>query len=303
MNSRCFRLFVVIFVLLVGCTPESKSEDTAEQPEAPVSMAPPETPAPRERADCPAALASALPAEFARDARVKAERLIVVFKHAELIGAYEHDTLVSGLCAPIVMGDWPYEAKVREDFMSTPEGWYYVAAKRTSKSGDPYPYTAFGLALQMSYPNAEDVERALAQKVITPAVAAELRRAINRGKLPRQNTAMGGDILLHSWSTGRRPDTEGEVTFGANTAGCVGIDDEPMQRLFDWAHTGDSILSLPWRYVLQENGAIGEAEIPTGPPPNTFSVEDVERLTDPTATAARGQTTFYITSIVGNTSP
>jgi hypothetical protein len=176
------------------------------------------------------------------------ERVIVVYKRERKLGLYE-DGLLS-LCVPAELGEWPYEAKVQSDGESTPEGWYTVAVKRTSDPNDAFPKSVFTEALHVSYPNAGDVDRALAKSVISPQVAAMLMGSISRGELPDQDTAMGGAIVIHDWAP------------GVPTAGCVGLKGEDMHQLFGKTESADPILILPWQTILYEDGTTGQDVIP-----------------------------------------
>ncbi len=305
-TARFYALWALVG-LMAGCALAVADRDvpTAEAPVTMASLAH-EDPPPQERADCPR-LVSELPTEFAGDARTRAERLIVVFKHAEMVGAYENGVLVTSpepMCYPITMGVWPYEAKTQTDHASTPEGWYEVARKRSRNPDDAYPPTIFELSLHVNYPNEADVDRALALAVIDPATAGELMRDIAQRSLPRQNSPMGGAILLHSWYTSYLDDDLGEdVRVRGTTAGCVGIDDENMSSLFTWSERRDPILMLPWRLVLMDDGTTAEASVPRDATRMNFTADDLSLLIDPVATAKAppGRVILRETQVVGRT--
>lgn len=204
-----------------------------------------------------------LPASLLDGGNAHADRVIVVYKRQKLTALYEHGALAQ--CTRVELGDWPYEPKVQQDGESTPEGWYSVATKRTSAAYDWFPATVFTEALHVSYPNAADVDRAVAQGVVTPEVASRLREQIGRGELPDQETKMGGQILLHDWNP------------GVPTAGCVGLPAEEMHALFTRAVEGDPVLILPWRTVLYNDGSTAEAAIPPRPPPSFMPSSMIDR--------------------------
>jgi len=214
---------------------------------------------------CPSDLA-AWSTALQSDSRLAAPRLIVVFKRLYRIGLYAEGRLVDDPgCMPISMGDWPYEPKIRRDNMSTPEGWYAVAGKRTNRPDDPWR-SRFELALHVDYPRPRDVRAALEQGVIDERTSRQIARSRAEG-LPSQRTAMGGQILIHSWYTDVR----------AATLGCVGVDDENMQSVFARSSVGDPIYLAPWRDVWYQDGdIIHDPVIPDFPPP-TIDI-DIEVL-------------------------
>lgn len=197
-----------------------------------------------------------IPESLRKEGGQDSKRVIVIYKHEQKLGLYEDGQLT--LCVSAEFGDWPYEAKVQSDGESTPEGWYTVAMKRTRNPDDEFPKSVFTEALHISYPNTDDVNRALAKAIITPETAETLKGEINRGELPDQDTAMGGAILIHDWK------------LGMTTAGCVGLPEEDMHTLFSKTENGDPILILPWQTVLRTDGSLDIATIPDRPPADTI---------------------------------
>lgn len=184
----------------------------------------------------PAALTcpSGVPAAWAQDPRASSGRLIVVFKAEFQLGLYEDGQLVSldgsPACFPIAMGRTPEGPKMRMDHASTPEGWYRVSSKRDIGQ------TSFHRGFYLDYPNEADISRSLAAGVITAATAASLRADRAAGRLPSQNTALGGDILIHGSGAWPR-----DWTWG-----CVAMNNEDIDRIFSRVKAGDDVLILPW---------------------------------------------------------
>ena len=58
--------------------------------------------------------------------------------------------------------------------------------------------------------------------------------AVSSGKLPPQNTALGGEIYIH-----------GGGTDGDWTRGCIGLSDVEMTELFEKTVVGTPVLVLP----------------------------------------------------------
>lgn len=220
-------------------------------PVAQAEELPPDADVAQELDDCVETL-NLLPPERAQDPRLDTEQLIVVFKRTYKVGLYRNGKLVTedGVrgCFPISMGPWPFEPKYRYDNASTPEGWYFVGYKGTSDPNDEYRASSFAKSLMVSYPNRQDIALAQSKGVIDDKTAKELRRDVEAGRLPRQNSPMGGAILIHSWFTEDK----------AATAGCVGVDDDNMDWLFARARPGDPILILPWRRIMFADGTFGQ---------------------------------------------
>ncbi len=147
----------------------------------------------------------------------------VITKHARSLGLFDGDEEV--LRIPVVLGQNPGD-KHREGDLATPVGEFYVCYKnRDSK------YHRF---LGLSYPNLEDAERGLRNKLITQAEYDEIREAIAGKKCPPWKTALGGEIGLH----GPCPN----VTW---THGCVAMSVEQIERLYDLLEIGDEVAIVP----------------------------------------------------------
>ncbi len=193
-----------------------------------------------------------LPPEFRDDERSKSSELIVVYKRQKLLGLYRDGRLVEGMCWDIALGSKPYEAKIRMDNASTPEGWYHVAYKRTADPLDAYPNTTFYKALHISYPNATDVYYAKRAGVVSDRQAEDLLRSIQIGQLPSQSSPMGGAILIHGWEDGL-----------SDTLGCVGLRERDIDILFDAIPQSDTtILILPWHRIIRQDATYGVDTIP-----------------------------------------
>ncbi|HZH33181.1 MAG TPA: L,D-transpeptidase [Pyrinomonadaceae bacterium] len=114
----------------------------------------------------------------------------------------------------IALGANPVEDKVREGDGATPEGDFYVCVKNARSN--------FYLSLGLSYPNAEDAERGLRDKLITRAERDAIVRAIRNKRRPPWDTALGGEIFIH-----------GGGTDGDWTRGCVALANEDIREVFD----------------------------------------------------------------------
>ena len=78
--------------------------------------------------------------------------------------------------------------KVKRGDRRNPVGTYRLMKGRPSK---------FHRFLPVSYPNEKDAERGLAQRLITRAQAEAIVQAAREGRMPPQDTALGGAIGVH----------------------------------------------------------------------------------------------------------
>jgi hypothetical protein len=241
---------VALLLALAACVQNvgqiDRVPESREEPIKSIADAPHE-----ELEGCLATLAG-LPPEFESDRRANEGQLIVVFKRQKSLGLYRDGSLVEGACWDIALGSWPYEAKVRRDNASTPEGWYTVSYKRTSNPLDTYPDTAFYKALHVSYPNAQDIVWAKRLGVINDVQAEELLDAIKAGRLPSQSSPMGGAILIHGW-----------MDELPETLGCVGMREPEIDLLFPQVEAGTPILFLPWHRIIRQDRTFGVDPVPS----------------------------------------
>ncbi len=150
-------------------------------------------------------------------------RRVVVTKHTKTLTVFDGEEEVLRL--PVVLGKNP-EDKAREGDLATPEGDFYVCYKN--------PQSRHHRFLGLSYPNLEDAERGLRDKLIGPEECAQIRDAITGKICPPWKTALGGEIGIH----GPCPN----VTW---THGCVALTVEQIERLYDWLELGDEVTILP----------------------------------------------------------
>ena len=136
---------------------------------------------------------------------------IVVYKAKRRLELYSDGTLVRTY--KVGLGLNPVPDKIRQGDRATPEGEFYVFTKNDK--------SAFYLSLGLSYPNVEDAERGLRDKLLSRAQHDAIVRAIKRKATPPQNTALGGDIYIH-----------GNGASSDWTWGCVALENEHMKELF-----------------------------------------------------------------------
>ena len=146
--------------------------------------------------------------------------LIVVTKSKRRLELYSDGALVRTY--KVGLGLNPVPDKVRQGDRATPEGDFYVFTKNNK--------SAFYLSLGISYPNIEDAERGLRDKMISRAQHDAIVRAIKRKATPPQNTRLGGDIYSH-----------GNGASSDWTWGCVALENVEMKELFDAVTVGTKV--------------------------------------------------------------
>lgn len=155
---------------------------------------------------------------------VEGEVYIIVKKAERILELWQGETLI--ISVPVGLGFAPEGHKQVEGDGKTPEGEYYVCVRNYN--------SAFYLSLGVSYPNKEDAAAALADGRINRAVYQSIVRAIDNGEQPSWNTALGGAIMIHG--------------HGGNsdwTSGCVAVDNEVMDILFEYCKLKTKITILP----------------------------------------------------------
>ena len=150
--------------------------------------------------------------------------LIVVIKSKRLLELYSEGALVRTY--KVGLGLNPVPDKIRQGDRATPEGDFYIFTKNNK--------SAFYLSLGISYPNIEDAERGLREKLITSAQHDAIVRAIKRKATPPQNTRLGGDIYIH-----------GNGSSSDWTWGCVALENGDIRELFEAVAVGTPVTIRP----------------------------------------------------------
>jgi murein L,D-transpeptidase YafK len=146
--------------------------------------------------------------------------IITIFK-AERRIEYKHDNLT--LVFPVGLGTAPIGKKLARGDRKTPEGKYFV----THKNAESHFYLSLGI----SYPNLEDAKSGLNTGIISRDVYASIEKSLSKGRLPVQNTKLGGDIFIHGG--GAQTDW---------TWGCIALNNVDMKVLFEAVNVGDTVI-------------------------------------------------------------
>jgi len=149
---------------------------------------------------------------------------IVISKSARRLELYSGGRVVRAY--RVVLGGDPVGDKERQGDSRTPEGEFYVCVKNEKSQ--------FYRSLGLSYPNREDAERGLRDKLITRAQRDRIVGAITRQRRPPWDTALGGEIFIHGGGTARDW-----------TAGCVALDNAEMLELFAAVPLGTPVHITP----------------------------------------------------------
>lgn len=100
------------------------------------------------------------------------------------------------------------------------------------------PNSRFHLFFGLDYPNHQHAEQAFQQKLIDFDTYYSIRRALYRGDVPPQNTALGGNIGIHGIGNGDR-----RVHEQANwTEGCIALTNEQVDQLAHWVSLGTKVV-------------------------------------------------------------
>ncbi|HEY8562002.1 MAG TPA: L,D-transpeptidase [Pyrinomonadaceae bacterium] len=145
----------------------------------------------------------------------KSARELELFDGAKLVKTYR-----------IALGFAPDGDKRTEGDGKTPLGEFYVFTKNG--------LSRFYLSLGLSYPSIEDAARGLRDGLISTEEHDAIVEANDEKKTPPQTTSLGGEIYIH-----------GGGAENDWTRGCVALENEEMQELFDAVPRGVRVTILP----------------------------------------------------------
>lgn len=145
---------------------------------------------------------------------------IVVIKSKRLLRLYSNGSVLKSY--RVALGLSPIENKIKAGDRRTPEGEFYICLKNSRSQ--------FYLSLGLSYPNREHAERGLRDRLITRSQYTQIVSALDRRRVPLQNTRLGGEIFIH-----------GNGSSSDWTWGCVALDDRDIRELFDAVPVGTPV--------------------------------------------------------------
>ena len=132
----------------------------------------------------------------------------------------------------VAFGSGGKKAKLREGDHTTPKGNYRINRMRDSNR--------FHMFLQLNYPNMDDAKRALKNHSISRQQYRDILDAHSEGRLPPQNTALGGAIGLHG--IGHETKDKVEIHQIADwTQGCIAMRNHEIEELSRYINVGTQI--------------------------------------------------------------
>lgn len=133
---------------------------------------------------------------------------------------------------PIALSREPVGAKRRRGDERMPEGDYRLAG--------PARASRFHRFIPIDYPSRRDADRALAEQRIEAPVHAAIHAAHAAGRMPPQDTALGGLLGLHGEGARWRGDLDLDWTEG-----CVALSDAAIDWIAAHAAVGTPLRILP----------------------------------------------------------
>lgn len=149
---------------------------------------------------------------------------IVITKDNRMLYLMSGDTSVARWrCS---LGRNPEGAKMMADDNRTPEGEYVIVERDDD--------TNFHLNLVINYPARHDADAGRREEIIDDRELRDIYRYVTQGRLPSQDTELGGGIGIH-----------GGGTFGDWTRGSIAVEDDVIEILWAACPNGTSVTILP----------------------------------------------------------
>ena len=133
---------------------------------------------------------------------------------------------------PIALSREPVGAKRRRGDQRIPEGAYHIAGSARA--------SRFHLFIPIDYPSPDDADRALAERSISRSQHHSILAGHAAGRLPPQDTALGGLLGFHGEGSRWRGDLDLDWTEG-----CVAVDDATIRWLAEHAKRGTPVSIEP----------------------------------------------------------
>ena len=130
---------------------------------------------------------------------------------------------------PIALGFAPQGHKEREGDGRTPEGRYRIVEALPDPPADRYG----ARSLRLGYPGPADARAGRRKGLIDAATERAIRQAHAEGRIPPQETALGGSIRIHGGGAGEDW-----------TLGCVGMRDADVVELYRHVRVGTEVTVL-----------------------------------------------------------
>ncbi|AKU93752.1 hypothetical protein AKJ09_00416 [Labilithrix luteola] len=145
----------------------------------------------------------------------KSKRNLAFCKSGQLVKNYRNG-----------LGFAPVGTKIEQGDGKTPEGVFYIPRV--------LPNSTYHRAFLLSYPTKEDADRGLASGLVDQAEHDQIASAQDSCTEPLQNTGLGGEVEIH-----------GEGSDEDWTHGCVALDNDAIDVLWNVMGAGDTIVVIP----------------------------------------------------------
>jgi hypothetical protein len=146
---------------------------------------------------------------------VKSNRMLYLLSGDELVGRWH-----------IALGQHPEGDKTQANDGRTPEGVYHIIDRDASSPNH--------LMLMLDYPGTVDADVALGQELIDQRTHQDIYRNLTNGRIPPQDTGLGGNIGIHG----------GGVTRNW-TNGSIAVDDNVIEILWFACPIGTEVRIIP----------------------------------------------------------
>jgi hypothetical protein len=196
------------FLLLAGCAgaktmPEKKSSSAKnEPPTVKTQRVEPSGSAETRLKEAARKAGVAWPLQSPRVKIFKKDRRLELWAEGKRVQTYT-----------VALGADPDLDKVRQGDHRTPEGEFYVCTRND--------LSKFHLFLGLSYPNEEDAERGLRDKLISKGEYQRILSAMHSRVRPPWNTGLGGEVGIHGGGVGQ------DWTWG-----CIALENDCIEELW-----------------------------------------------------------------------
>ena len=166
--------------------------------------------------------------------------LLLAVKHRYQLHRFQNGAITKTY--EIALSQSPAGHKLAEGDLRMPEGEYRIIQKAKGPFSGPSWMKYLGAAwLRIDYPNSFDATAALSEKRITQPVHDAIERAHRTGKMPPQESALGGGVGVHGWkSPGWNPAGDRRITWG-----CISLNEKDLLKLTAETKLGTPIIIVP----------------------------------------------------------
>jgi hypothetical protein len=140
---------------------------------------------------------------------------------------------------PATFGIDPDSDKYKAYDCATPEGLYFITDKNTS--------SRFHRLLAISYPNFANAQKGLAEGVISLMEYKRIYKALRKSKRSTGDTGLGSGIAIHGGGVFRLVGKTRERDW---TEGCIALNDNDMETVFNFCRLGDPVVIFNSRRSL-----------------------------------------------------